>query len=167
MDLLFLRHAEAVELGVDGIANDSERPLTIDGIKKMEKAAQGMQQLGLNLDLILTSPLKRAIQTAEITAKEFGIQDKIRISNHLAPNGNHSKLVVEILGLKQPVEQVLLVGHEPDLSRLVSFLLTGQHTVAINFKKAALLQITVSNLIYGQCAALSWFLTCKQLIKLR
>jgi len=167
MDLLILRHAEAVELGTDGITKDGDRPLTPEGIKKMEKAAEGMQQMGLDLDLILTSPLLRAVQTAEIVARKLRIQEKMRRTNNLAPSGNQSKLIAEIQGDKQPIQQVLIVGHEPDLSRLVSVLISGHNNITINFKKASLLRVNTSNLIYGQCAELNWFLTCKQLMKLR
>ena len=167
MDLLFLRHAEAIELGSDGITQDNDRYLSNDGIKKMKRAAEGMRQLNLNLDVILTSPLLRAIQTAEIVAKEFNIENKIQVSNHLSPNGDPSVLVSEIKKQYDKAQQLMLVGHEPDLSCLVSYLLSGVKNVSINLKKGSLIYLTVSKLVYGQCAMLNWFLTCRQLVNLR
>lgn len=164
MNVYLLRHAIAAEASV-GRA-DSRRPLTAEGIQKMRRVAKGMRALELSFEVILSSPLLRARQTAEIVAKTFKAQDRLKLSNNLAPHGRHAALIREINQLDPPAENALLVGHEPHLSRLLSLLVTGAPDCSFTLKKAGLCLLSAETLRPGRCA-LEWLLTPKQLSLLR
>ena len=87
MNLYILRHAIAMDK-TQWRRADSDRPLTKDGIKKMKKAAKGIKRLDLKLDWILTSPYRRAYDTAVIAAKALRLKKNLRIIKSLAPDGS-------------------------------------------------------------------------------
>jgi len=117
-----------------GSYGDTERALTEEGKTKMARGAQGLRKLKLGLDLVLSSPLRRARETAEIVAKELGGL-KVEIAEVLAPGGEPSA-VVDLLRRHHNLHAVALVGHEPDLGQLTSFFLTGSTDACdISFKK--------------------------------
>jgi phosphohistidine phosphatase len=163
MDIYILRHGIAVERGTPGYKKDSDRPLTKEGVEKMEQIAQAMLALGLHFDLILSSPYARAEQTARIVAR--ALDEEVTFTNHLMSDGNALELVAEINDEKP--QSVLLVGHEPDLSRLISVLVTGSTDASIELKKGGLCKLTSDRLTFGQCATLNWLLTPKQLRSMR
>lgn len=165
MDLFILRHAVAVERGTPGYARDSDRPLTPDGERTMLEIAHGIQALGLAFDLILSSPYLRARRTAEIAAKVLG--GSVEFSDALSSDGNPEELVRQLRARRSKKETVLLVGHEPYLSGLISILLTGTTSVTATLKKGGLCRLSVKNLSYGPCASLEWLLTPKQLRLIR
>jgi phosphohistidine phosphatase len=167
VELYFLRHAIAVERGTPGYERDSERPLTQKGEKKMKSIAAGMKALGLEFDLILTSPYLRALRTAEIAASALGLGENLVVTAHLAADGEPERLVRSIVEDHGSAGKVLLVGHEPSMSALMSVLLAGNDEVSILFKKGGLAKLGVENLRYGRCAALEWLLTPGQLAALR
>jgi phosphohistidine phosphatase len=154
MNLYILRHAIAEERNPDKFPNDAKRPLTDKGAKRMRRIAEGLRALGLEFDMILSSSYTRAKQTAEIVAKEFGAEDKLKFSKHLE-TGDGEKLIDQINTLGT-IESVLLVGHEPDLSELISVLLVGDSRLPLTMKKGGLCKLTVGTLKYGQCASLEW-----------
>jgi phosphohistidine phosphatase len=163
MEIYILRHGIAVERGTAGYKSDSERPLTSDGEGKMRQIAEAMLGMGLQFDLILSSPYVRAEQTARIVAQE--LEEEVTLSDHLAPGSNALELIREIND-ERP-QRVLLVGHEPDLSRLISLLLTGNTDAMIELKKGGLCKLTADRLKFGQCATFNWLLTPKQLRSIR
>lgn len=116
MNACFFRHGPAAPRGKTG---DESRRLTAEGRRKTRAAALGLKELGLGLDFVLTSPLVRAVETAEILADVLGLA-KPRVGESLRPGVPPARLL-SVLGdfrRKTPV----LVGHEPDLSAAVSFL---------------------------------------------
>ena len=159
MEIYILRHGIAVERGSRAYANDGDRPLTKEGEEKMTQIANSLLAMGLQFDLILSSPLVRARQTSEIVAEELG--EEVTFTDFLAPGANALELVTEINSEKPRC--VLLVGHEPDLSQLISILLTGESGASIELKKGGLCKLTAEKLTFGQCATLNWLLTPKQL----
>ena len=163
MEIYILRHGIAVESGTTGYKKDSDRPLTKEGEDKMHQIAEAMLGMGLKFDLILSSPYMRANQTARIAAGE--LDEEVTFTNSLVPDGNALELITEI-NEKRP-QQVLLVGHEPYLSRLISVLVTGGSNAAIELKKGGLCKLTAERISFGQCATLNWLLTPKQLRALR
>jgi phosphohistidine phosphatase len=163
MELYILRHAIAVERGTPGYKKDSDRPLTKEGEAKMRQIAEAMLGMELKFDLILSSPYVRAKQTAQIVANE--LDEEVTFTDLLVPDGNALDLIAEINDEKP--QRVLLVGHEPDLSRLISVLVTGGSDAAIELKKGGLCKLTSEKLTFGQCATLNWLLTPKQLRALR
>jgi len=163
MELYFLRHATAVDRGTPRYDDDSQRPLTADGRKQMGRAAKGMKALGLKFDLILSSPYVRAADTAQIVASH--LDEEVTFTDFLIPDGNPLELIREISDAG--VQRVLLVGHEPDLSGLISILISGGSDAAIELKKGGLCRLTTEKLIFGECATLNWLLTPKQLRAMR
>jgi phosphohistidine phosphatase len=154
MNLYILRHAIAEERDPEKYPDDSKRPLTDKGEKRMHQIAGGMLALGIELDVILSSSYTRAKRTAEIVAEHFDDASKLKFTKHLE-TGNPEKLIDEINKLGK-IENVLLVGHEPDLSDLISVLLLGDSRLPLTMKKGGLCKLTAGNLKYGQCASLEW-----------
>ncbi len=143
MELYVLRHAIAVSHGAIQYPND-DRPLTEEGIALMKEAARGIAKIIDAPDLVLTSPLKRAHQTALIAAKAMGCEDRVKISPKLLPGFKSGDLIGELSGARRK-ERVMIVGHEPDLGRFASSLLGGAAPF-IEFKKGALCRIDLESL---------------------
>ena len=163
MEIYILRHGIAVERGTPGYKKDSERPLTKEGEDKMHQIAEAMLGMELKFDLILSSPYIRAAQTAQIVANE--LDEEVTFTDALIPDGNPLDLIAEINDEKP--QRLLLVGHEPDLSRLASVLITGGSDAVIELKKGGLCKLTSDKLTFGQCATLNWLLTPRLLRSLR
>jgi phosphohistidine phosphatase len=124
MELYLIRHGIAQEWGLD--IKDEQRSLTKEGRQKTEKVAQKLVKLGLQFDLIVTSPLVRARQTAEILMAE-GLSSQLEESSYLAPDGHISSWLVDWLEPRNYSQntQLALVGHEPNLSNWAEILLWG------------------------------------------
>jgi phosphohistidine phosphatase len=167
MELYILRHAPAVERGTPGYENDASRPLTSQGEKKMYRVAKGMLALGLEFDLVLSSPFVRARRTAEIVVEVFRCRKKLKCTEKLATHGNPRALIEEINTKHGSPESLVLVGHEPYLSNLISTLVAGDERTALTLKKGGLCKVTVSSLRYGKCARLEWLLTPRQMTRIQ
>ncbi len=163
MNLYLLRHGIAVEPGTPGYEKDSDRPLIAKGEDRLREAARAMEKLELSFDLILSSPFLRAKQTAEIIAKNLRLQSKLAFSNELIPSGNPKLLIQQLNGFRPEPENVLLVGHEPYLGKLVALLAAGNTGLEIDFKKGGLCKLEAESLHYGRCAKLAWLLTPRQM----
>jgi phosphohistidine phosphatase len=167
MDLFILRHGIAEVRGTPTPGDDSQRRLTADGITKLRRAARGMRSLELDFDLILTSPFLRASETAEIVADVFGLEQKLALSTALVPDGNPKELLDLLKKDYRKRKRILLVGHEPYLSRLISLLISGDTAIAISLKKGGLCKLSSASLHYGRCATLEWLLTPSQMRSIR
>ena len=165
MKLYLIRHSNAVEPGTPDYEDDSQRPLTEKGRDKMRKIASALDQLGVQPDLILSSPFVRAMQTAEILAKVMKYKKEIAYSDSLMPLGNADTLIGEI-NEKYQADELILVGHEPSLSTLVGVLTGAGAEIAINFKNGGVCCLSVDDLHVERKAMLDWFLTPKILAKL-
>lgn len=163
MILYFLRHGLAAERNVHKFKHDADRPLTAEGKRKLEKIAAAMQRLELAFDLILSSPLVRARQTAEIVASAFHSRNKLCYSEALAPEGATAGVIRALKALDPQPESLLLVGHEPQMSRLISVLLAGDPGCALLLKKGGLCKLELPALRHGRCAILHWLLAPKQM----
>ncbi len=161
MNLYLLRHGIAEDLGMPGILNDADRPLTAKGEQKLEEVARAMAALDLSFDLILSSPYLRARQTTAIIAKAFSARKRIEFTDALTPGASPRKLV-ELLNHRQPLpESVLLSSHEPFLSTLISLLVCGDTHASVVMKKGSLCKLTIESLKPARCASLDWLLTPK------
>ena len=163
MNLFILRHGPAVERGTPGFENDAARPLTPKGKRQLRNIAAAMENMDLRLDLILSSPLLRAKQTAEIAAAGLKLKKRLAFSDELRPDGDVKKLILQLGELKPAPENILLVGHEPYLSRLISSLVSGGENLAMDFKKGGLCKLEAEKLRNGKCATLAWLLTPRQM----
>ncbi|HLY11168.1 MAG TPA: histidine phosphatase family protein [Planctomycetota bacterium] len=134
MNVGFFRHGPAVARGTEGVA-ESDRPLTPEGRKKTVQAARGLRALGLGIDAVYTSPLPRALQTAEIVAGVLQLAAPT-VLDGLSPSGSPRRLLAGLRELDS--ESPLLVGHEPLLSSAVMLAISGAAAGAIELKKAGL-----------------------------
>ena len=167
MNLYIVRHAIAVEAGTPEYEEDSLRPLTDKGKKKMQKIAQGLKELETDINLILTSPYLRAVETAKILRKVFDL-DRAEVveTEHLSPDGSGAQLVNLINEKYADMENIALVGHEPSLGILASMLISGDPNLSLTLKKGGICQLSVDTLQYGRCATLDWLLSPSQLMEL-
>jgi phosphohistidine phosphatase len=167
MVISLLRHGIAVERGSPGSEADSQRPLTAKGEQRMRRIAEGMLALGLSYDLILSSPYVRARQTADIVSQVLKTPDGVHLSDTLTPEGDPRQLIEALHRDDHERQDVLLVGHEPYLSRLISTLLAGNSNLPVVMKKGGLCTLDVQTLRFGRCANLVYLLTPRQLRRLR
>lgn len=163
MNVCFFRHGIAVEPGTPGVAEEA-RTLTEEGLKKTRQAARGLNRLNLGLDCVVTSPLPRALQTAEIVAEVLELP-KPRASDRLLPGVVPAQLLGVLADLegKTPV----LVGHEPTLSAAVSLLISGTSSGEIPLKKAGMAFAEVTSLVPTPRGALLLLLTPAALRQIR
>ena len=136
MELYIVRHAIAVERGDPAYPWDDDRPLTPEGIHKFRLAARGLEKLGVRPDHILSSPLIRARQTAEILRDAIAAELEITYSPKLKPDSDFGDSLgaVAALGAKS----VAVVGHEPHLSGFASYLLCGpRQSASVVLRKGA------------------------------
>ena len=159
MNLYIIRHAIAVDEVTSDYASDSERPLTDKGRKKMRQIAKALQYMGVEFDLILSSPYVRACETAEILADVFKRKKEIVFSNHLIPEGNPELLIGEI-NEKHMVDSLAIVGHEPHLSTLIGLLTTDSAKLEVTLKKGGVCYLSADDLHHNDHrATLEWLLT--------
>jgi phosphohistidine phosphatase len=160
--LLLIRHAIAEEREDFALTGepDEKRPLTETGRKKMKRAAQGLSNVAEKIDLIASSPLTRAMQTADILSKYFP-DVPTTVIGALEPMQKY-EVFLEWLQRLEEVETVAAIGHEPHLSGLAAWLMTGNEKPLFEFKKggAALLELTT---IESGAAQLRWLVTPSQL----
>jgi phosphohistidine phosphatase len=161
MKLFVLRHAEAVERGDARYKNDAARPLTPKGIQRTKQMAHALRQMHVHLDAILSSPLVRARETAEIVAHGLRLSGRIQITPHLAPDGELNELFNEVNQLRPLPGNVMFVGHEPYLSELISLVCTGGGQLGLTLKKGGLCRLEVETLRPTRCATIEWLITSR------
>ena len=162
MDLFILRHGEAGQRVSTG-RGDFQRQLTAAGQKEVSDIATSLKDLGIKLDVVISSPLKRAHQTASIVAKTFKIEKKMQDWAELSPEGNRLDLYNKLLQLKQQ-SSILVVGHEPYLSRMISEMISdGNNGGRITLKKSGLARIRIISSTPKFKGELRWLLTPKLL----
>lgn len=166
MEIYLFRHGIAEDRGAQRFTDDSQRPLTPQGLKRTRKVVEGMAALKLYFDVVLTSPYVRAKQTADILVEVFGIPEQLRLCHKLIPGTKPRELVEEIKRFCSKNDRVALVGHEPDLSLFASLLISGKSDANLTLKKAGLCKLNTSQLVAGRCASLEFLLTPKVLLGL-
>ncbi len=167
MDLLVVRHAIAEErdaFAAQGGADDAERPLTGEGRRRFERGARGLRTLVDSVELLATSPLLRALETAEILADVYGIEIGARL-RALAPDAKPAELV-PWLRRQRRRRLVAIVGHEPHLSSLVEHLLVGRRGGFVELKKGGACLLALGESPAPGRAKLTWLLTAGQLRRL-
>ncbi len=162
-ELYLIRHGIAEERG-DDWPDDTKRPLTDEGKSSLRKEGRGLVRLGVVFDTMLTSPLVRAKQTAEILANEFNDRPALVTVDSLAPNASFQSILADLEKHGRKT-RIALVGHEPDLGELAARLAGFRRPLA--FKKGAICRIDVKTLPPAGPGALRWFLTPKILRAVR
>jgi len=161
MEIYLLRHAIAMERS-EHRGPDEERPLTAEGRRKLKRVVRAMRRTRLKFDAVFSSPLARALQTAEVVVDMLRLKNRLQVVALLKPATPTEKQIAWLENLRPQLQRVLLVGHEPNFSELTSRLLTGNEQMAINFKKAGLCKVTAERVAPGS-ATLHWLLTPKQM----
>lgn len=160
MKIYLMRHATAVERLGGAILNDSQRPLTDDGRAEARLMANALKKLNAKPNMVVSSPLTRTRQTAEIIAEVLGIEGEIKIADGLAPGGSSSEVFKNLKKLV-PVDDLFLVGHEPDIGRLAADLMLAGPEMMLPFKKAAVIRVDVQDLPPSWPGTLKYFLSPK------
>jgi phosphohistidine phosphatase len=158
LDLFILRHGEAGQR-VSAGRGDFQRSLTTAGQNEVSDIAKSLKELGTKFDVVITSPLKRAHQTAAIVAKTLKMEKKMQDWAELSPEGNRLDLYNKLSQLKQQ-SSVLVVGHEPYLSKMVSeIIFDGNNGGRIDLKKTGLARIRIISSTPKFQGELRWLLT--------
>jgi len=156
MDLFILRHGKA-EKSSDG-TSDAARRLTRDGKEEVKKVAQWMKNKKIRFNVIATSPLKRARGTAKIVAKVLDQKERLFVWDDLAPGGDLDSVCYQVSGLGSHAS-ILVVGHEPGVSMLISKI-TGKKCVGSpGLAKAGLAKIQNYAFAKRPSGDLQWLLT--------
>jgi phosphohistidine phosphatase len=163
MQLLVIRHAIAEdqeEFARSG-RGDSERPLTAEGTDKMRRGITGLRRIVPRIDLLASSPYTRARQTAELVADGYGV-DEIKTVESLVPDGALQD-VQSWLQRKSSAKVVAIVGHEPQLGELVTWLMSGLREGRVEMKKGGAALLDFEGQPGPGVGVLQWLLTAGQL----
>lgn len=164
MELFIIRHGRAMDPDAFSASGqpDTERPLTVEGARLLRDAVRGLRTLADRLDVVATSPLRRARETSEIVAEAY------HLTPHplpdLAPGGGAPKIAAWLAA--QPGERLALVGHEPDLGHLATYLLTGTESDFLPLKKGAVCCLGFASPPRAGAAKLRYLVTASQLTRL-
>lgn len=162
-EIYLIRHAVAEERG-DQWPDDSKRPLTGEGIAKMRKAARGLVRLDVAFDVVLTSPLVRARQTADIVAAAFDDRPPMVVVESLSPDASFPAVLAD-LEKQSRRTRIALVGHEPSIGEIAARIGGLRHP--LEFKKGAVCRIDVKSLPPAGAGKLRWLMTAKMLAAVR
>lgn len=154
MELYILRHGQAADRATGGYANDAERPLTADGEIEVLGVAGGLARTGVGLDLLLTSPLVRARQTAELVASVLPAGDGPVACPALAIGD-----LAAILAAVRAGQRVMVVGHNPSLGELAGWLAFGDPGSIVPLRTAGVCRIDLGPGMGPGDGDLRWLLT--------
>jgi phosphohistidine phosphatase len=167
MQLLVVRHGIAEDANTWAASGQPElrRPLTDEGRRKMKKAARGLRAIVDRIELLATSPLTRAVQTAELIARVYdGVA--ISVTAALEP-GREPQVFLEWLHSLDQVNALAIVGHEPHLTTLAGWLMSGRELHALELKKGGACLLELDPAAAPANAVLHWLLRPDQLRRLR
>ena len=157
MTIYFLRHASAGQSKKDP-AVDEKRPLDKEGIDQCRYMGRTLAALDVQVDAVISSPLKRASQTASLVANEIGYEEKLQLHPALRPEAAYEAFR-QLLDENSKRDAILIVGHNPNFSRFLSLLISGGTTdTCVDLKKAAVAKVDVSGRRPG---VLGWCLVPK------
>jgi phosphohistidine phosphatase len=156
-EIYFIRHGLAEERG-EAWPDDAKRPLTDEGMSRMRKAVRGLSRMGVSIDVVLTSPLVRTRQTAEIVAAGLDPRPSLVNLESLAPAGSYAAVLAD-LEKHARKNRIALVGHEPMIGEIAARVIGSRHP--IEFKKGAVCRIDVEVLPPTGPGELRWLMTPK------
>lgn len=157
MKIYILRHGIAED--AQGSQPDSERALTPEGKKKLRSVLRAAMAAGVSPSLILTSPFRRAVQTAQIASEVFNYKGDMLQTKTLEP-GSNPRVVWDEIRVHKDETEILLAGHEPLFSSLTAYLL-GCPGLQIDYKKGALACVEIDRFTAEPHGVLKWMLTPK------
>jgi phosphohistidine phosphatase len=157
MNLYLIRHADALALGENGIDDDAERPLSEAGKGQAKGLAHALLRQGVRLDLVLTSPLLRAKQTAEEMVKYLSEpRPEIQVTDFLTPSMRRKRLSNEVVAAART--NIALVGHQPDLGAYAAWLV-GEKKAQLDIAKAGIAFIQCDEEPAKGAGTLLWLVT--------
>jgi phosphohistidine phosphatase len=163
--LYIMRHGLAVSRGSVSFSDDARRPLVPEGKEKMREIAEGLKGVGVEVDWIVSSPLVRAVETAEIIAESLASRPPVDVCEAMEPGGSLEE-VIAFLAKRPDRTRVLVVGHEPDLSELAARLIGAGSHANLGFKKGGCCMISFDEFPPKSPGQLRWWLTPRLLRKL-
>lgn len=164
MDLFILRHGKAGKSS--GGSDDAARALTRKGEKELKRIAQWMKAQEFSFDIIATSPLHRAMETAAVIASVLGLDDTVTTWDELAPGGDPDTVCYRAAQQGNDA-RVLVIGHEPGLSRLLSWIISGNPDSSIIIAKGGLAKIRNYSFTARPSGDLQWLLTPGQILSMQ
>ena len=165
MDIILIRHAKAADRDPNSWPDDDKRPLTEEGMAEQRAVARVMRRMGVKFDFLVTSPLLRARQTADIVADVYKWKEPPQESDALG-NGFSVAAVMKLLAKFPPDSRVALVGHDPHFPTLASALVTKSADLRIEVKKSGAIGIWFDGAAQAGAGVLSYHLKPGQLRKL-
>jgi phosphohistidine phosphatase len=164
MQLLVIRHAIAEDRETFTGDNDAERPLTTKGRRRMQAGVRGLKTVVRKIDLLASSPLLRARQTADIVARAYRRVPRVEVAE-LSP-GAAPEVFVGWLAGQAEHQVVAAVGHEPTLSEFVTWLIAGRTESGLELKKGGTCLVDFPGPVAAGKGVLQWVLTPGHLRKL-
>lgn len=154
MIVYFLRHGNAGQTRLNPVQDD-KRPLDKEGIEQCRFVGRLLNTLDAHVDLILSSPLKRATQTASMVGNEIAYEQRIETTPALHPNADYERFR-QLLTHVRKLEAVMVVGHNPNMSQFLSLLVTGGLSEdAIDMRKGSVARVEMG----GKRSVLDWLVT--------
>ncbi|MGE3273857.1 MAG: phosphohistidine phosphatase SixA [Vicinamibacterales bacterium] len=163
IEVYLVRHAIAADRG-PRYPDDRVRPLTADGVSRFRRAVQGLAALDVTLDVVFTSPLLRARETADLLAAGLKPKPAVEILEALAPGGAPKDVLAAIARAGRTSARLALVGHQPELGDLAARLLGARGR--IEFKKGGVALVEVERSTPGGPGMLRWLLPPRALRRL-
>lgn len=163
ISLYLVRHGIAAARG-DEWPDDSKRPLLPRGVARLRRSAEALEALGVHFDIVLTSPLVRARQTAETLAAHLSPKPPVQVIDTLAPGESYASFLDDLAKIARGTD-VAAVGHEPDLGQFAARLIGAKQPIEL--KKGAVCRIDLDGLPVTAPGHLRWFITPRMLRRLR
>jgi phosphohistidine phosphatase len=157
MNLHLMRHGIAEPLGERNQFQDFRRALTSEGQQKMLEVSKGLKKLQVNFQLVASSPLLRARETAEVVVEVLKIREPVQLWDELGAGFSVPPLLKKLESWAS-LDSVLLVGHQPDLGSLASYLVFGDSLVSLDLRKGGICCIQVAEFPPQLSAQLVWML---------
>lgn len=156
MQLFIVRHGHAVDMQSSGLSSDSDRVLSEKGLVRTRQAARGFAVLQTPVARIVSSPLIRARQTADIFADELGYKGRMIIRDDLEPGADPSTLFPWLRSLSD--KPTMLVGHMPNVAVLAGLFVCGSDVTDLRFQKTSLCSLSVDSSLLPGTACVDSFL---------
>jgi len=167
MNLFLLRHGEAGKR-MTAMLRDRERPLTVAGREELKRIGGALRASGFEFDLVASSPLKRAKDSATIVGGAMKLKREVEEWAELSPEGSREVLYMRLAKLNPDIS-VLCVGHEPYLATVIGDV-TGREEGSTGFRialrKGGLAKVTITGFSPRVTGELRWLLTPKQIRKM-
>ena len=154
MFVYFLRHASAGQRKLATAGKDDKRALDKDGIEQCGYIGRALAALGVQVDIIISSPLKRATQTAALVGNEMGHEGKLAIENALRPEATFADFQ-KLLEKYARQDSILLVGHNPNLREFLGRVISDSGEAVVELKKGAVAKVEMRR----NAGSLSWCVT--------